>query len=161
MATSTDDPDKNAREGQKVVLKKSTARRTAAERNLQQAAAKPDNGSAAPLFQIQGLKPIVQPKPEEVYDPFGGYVLKQEYYTLQPKYEHQWLDNARTDPQITTGGYDVGEYCARAMMEAFAGLGVFVEEEVSGRYLVTNKTLGTASAAAAGGGGQEVDGDVL
>ncbi len=33
---------------------------------------------------------------------------------------------------VTTGGYDVGEYCARAKMEAFAGLGVFVGEEVAG-----------------------------
>ncbi len=147
MASSTDDPDKIAREGQKVVLKKSTARRTAAERN-QQAGSKPDNGSAAPLFQIQGLKPIVAPKPEEVYDPFGGYKINSEYYTLQQKYEHQWLDNARTDTQITAGGYDVGEYCARAMREAFAGMGVFVEEDIVGR-----KTVGTASAAAAAGDG--------
>lgn len=133
MATSTEDPDKIAREAQKVVLKKSTARRTAAERNHQAAAAGPDNGSAAPLFQIQGLKAIVAPKAEDVYDPFRGYVLRHEYFTVEPRYEYDHADRARTDPVIAAGGYDVDEYCAHATMDAFAGMGVFIEEEVAGR----------------------------
>lgn len=162
MARGDGDADTIARETQKVVLKKSTARRTAAERSRQQAAAKVDNGAAAPLFSIQGLKRVVQPAPEKEYDPFGGYVIKPEYYYLRDHYEHSWLDNARSDAQITAGGYDVGEYCARAMMEAFGGLGVFVEDEIRGREEMADKGVGTASAAAAGGGGGEgVDGDVL
>ncbi|KAF6227165.1 hypothetical protein HO133_008607 [Letharia lupina] len=162
MARGDGDADTIARETQKVVLKKSTARRTAAERSRQQAAAKVDNGAAAPLFSIQGLKRVVQPAPEKEYDPFGGYVIKHEYYYLRDHYEHSWLDNARSDAQITAGGYDVREYCARAMMEAFGGLGVFVEDEIREREEMADKGVGTASAAAAGGGGGEgVDGDVL
>ena len=137
IARSDGDPEAIVRESQKVVLKKSTARRTAAEkaaRQQQAAAARLDNGAAAtsPLFSIQGLKRVV-PKtaaPETEYDPFGGYVIKPAYYHLRDHYEHAWLDNVRSDAQITAGGYDVGDYCARAMMDAFGGLGVFVEDEI-------------------------------
>lgn len=150
------DPDAIVRETQRVVLKKSTARRTAAEKSRLQA---DDNG---PLFSIQGLKRAVQAAPEEGYDPFGGYVIKPAYYHLRDHYEHSWLDNARSDAEITAGGYDVREYCARAMMEAFGGFGVFVEDEIGGRGESVKKEVGTASAAAAaGGGGEGVDGDVL
>lgn len=163
IAKGDGDADAIARESQKVVLKKSTARRTAAEKSRQQAAAvKVDNGAAAPLFSIQGLKRVVQAAPEKEYDPFGGYVIKPEYYHLRDHYEHSWLNKARSDAQITAGGYDVREYCARAMMEAFGGLGVFVEDEIGGRQKTAEKGLGTASAAAAAGGGEEgVGGDVL
>ena len=165
MAKGDGDADAIARETQKVVLKKSTARRTAAEKSRQQAAAaaaKVDNGAADPLFSIQGLKRVAPAAPQKGYDPFGGYVIKPEYYHLRDHYEHSWLDKARSDAQITAGGYDVGEYCARAMMEAFGGLGVFVEDEVGEREKRADKGVGTASAAAAGaGGGEGVDGDVL
>lgn len=154
------DVDAIVRETQKVVLKKSTARRTAAEKLRQQAA--DNNGAAEPLFAIQGLKRAVQAAPEEGYDPFGGYNVKPAYYHLRDHYEHSWLDNARSDAQITAGGYDVGGYCARAMLEAFWGFGVFVEDEVGGRRKSADKEVGTASAAAAaGGGGEGIDGDVL
>ncbi|MCJ1455013.1 TFIIH/NER complex subunit [Mycoblastus sanguinarius] len=161
MATSTEDPDKIARDGQKVVLKKSTARRTAAEKARQQQATKVDNGSSAPLFEIQGLKPVVQPEPEKAYDAFGGYAVKGSYYALQEQYEHPWLEKARTDEQITAGGYDVGEYCARAMLEAFAGLGCFIEDEVGGRDRGVGKEIATAAAAAASGDREVARGDVL
>lgn len=157
MAKGEGDADDIARETQNVVLKK---RRTAVEKSRQQAAAKVDNGAAAPVFK--GLKPVVQTAPEKEYDPFGGYVIKPEYYYLRDHYEHSWLDKARSDAQITAGGYDVREYCARAVMEAFGGLGVFVEDEIGGREKEAEKGVATASAAAAGGGGGEgIDGDVL
>ena len=47
-------------------------------------------------------------------------------------YEHPWLERARTDVAMVAGGYDLAEYCARAMLEAFAGLGCFVGEGVGG-----------------------------
>lgn len=159
MAKRDGDADDIARETQNVVLKK---RRTAAEKSRQQAAAKVDNGAAAPLITFRGLKSVAATVPEKEYDPFGGYVIKPEYYYLRDHYEHSWLDKARSDAQITAGGYDVREYCARAMMEAFGGLGVFVEDEIGGREKEAEKGVATASAAAAGGGGGEgVDGDVL
>ncbi len=148
IATSTEDPDKI----QKVVLKKSTARRTAAERARQEESMKVDN-SAAPIFSIAGLKPVVAPEPDKVYDPFAGYVMKSEYYTLQNKYDNPIFEKGlKTDPKIIAGGYDVGEYCARAMLEASSGLGVFVEDEVAGREKTANKEVATSSAAAAVGG---------
>lgn len=161
-STQDRDADQIAKEGQKVVLKKSTARRTAAEKTRQQQAAKVDNGSAGLVFEIQGLKPVVQAEPEKEYDPFGGYAVKSDYYELRQQYGHPWLEKARTDAQITAGGYDVREYCARAMMEAFAGLGVFVEGEVAGREGRAVKGVATTSAAGARGeGGVGLDGDVL
>ncbi|KAL8806161.1 MAG: hypothetical protein Q9223_004921, partial [Gallowayella weberi] len=46
---------------------------------------------------------------------------------------HPWLDHARTDPSILAGGYDLREYYQRTMLEAFAGLGCFIEEEMGGK----------------------------
>jgi len=155
------DPDQLAKAAQKVVLKKSTARRHAGGKP-QQASKAVDNAAPPPLFEIQGLKPVVAPEPEKPYSPFGGLEFKWEYFTLKEKYEHPWLDKARTDPMFTTGGYDVGEYTARAMLEAFAGLGVFVEDEVGERENAVGKAVATEAAAeAAGGGGEGVGGDLL
>lgn len=158
LATRPGDPDAIAREGQTVILKKSTARRSAAEKarqQQQQQASDPfgsaDNGASG--FTIKGLKPTVVAEPEKPYDPFGGVREKRDYYVLQDYYEHPWLDNARTDPQITAGGYDVHEYYARTMLEAFAGLGCFIEAEVAGRDVPADKSEATAAAAAASGGG--------
>ena len=155
------DPDQVAREAKKVVLKKSTARRNAGQKGVQQSKMSADNAAPAPLFEIQGLKPIVAPEPEKPYSAFGGLKFKQKYCTLKETYEHPWLDKARTDPKITTGGYDVKEYTARAMLEAFAGLGVFIEDEVGERDNVSGKGIATTAAAAAAGGGEGADGDVL
>lgn len=138
-----------AREGvQKVMLKKSTARRTAAEKAARLAAASSgagdvfgssNNGSATavasdPLgYTIKGLKPISEPETERPYDAFGGLVpltlQPPRYYTPTDTYENPWLDNARSNPAILAGGYDLREYYARAMVEAFAGLGCFVGDE--------------------------------
>ena len=156
IASSNEDPDKIA----KVVLKKSTARRTAADKLRQQEAAKVDNASA-PLFQIQGLKPVVRPEPQKAYDPFGDYSIRTEYYRLRTQYEHPWLENAKTDTKITAGGFDVNEYCARAMMEAFGGLGVFVEDEVARREEAAGADVGTTAAAMAAEDGKEQGDDVL
>ncbi len=54
------------------------------------------------------------------------------------------------------------EYYARTMLEAFAGLGCFIEEEVSARSMPSDAGLGTAAAAAAAGGDSDTRmGDVL
>lgn len=50
------------------------------------------------------------------------------------------------------------------MLEAFAGLGCFIDEEIPGRDLPADKSVATAGAAAAGGGGGDgvgSGGDVL
>ena len=112
----------------KVVLKKSTARRKDVGRSAGTTGA--EGHMDAPIFEIQGLRPVVAQAPKEAYDPFGGMVFKSEYYVLRQNNEHPWLEKARGDPVITTGGYDVEEYCARASMEAFSGLGVFIGEDL-------------------------------
>ena len=156
-----------ARESQRVVLKKSTARRTAAERQRQQQQSQasdpfgndPTNGAADPGFFIKGLKPTTKAEPEKPYDAFGGITDKKNFYVLQDYYEHPWLDSARTDRQITAGGYDVKEYYARTLLEAFAGLGCFIEEEVAGRDMGSSAAVATAGAAAvaAGEGDLKID----
>lgn len=157
------------------MLKRSTARRTAAERQRQQQQQQQEgsNPSADPFnadstngaanssaFFIKGLKPVVKPSPEKAYDPFGGLSDDRNYYVLQDHYEHPWLDNARTDAHITAGSYDVKEYYARTLLEAFAGLGCFIEEEVAGREMGSSTAaVATAGAAAvaAGEGDQKMD----
>ena len=158
LAHSNGDADQIIREGQTVVLKKSTARRTAAEKARQ---ARPDdlfgavvsnsgggneNGSAGSGFTIRGLKPVVEAEPEKPYDPFGGISMQRDYYQLQDHYDHPWLDQARTDPQITAGGYDLKEYYARTMLEAFAGLGCFIAEEMAAKEAASDPVGGTAAA---------------
>lgn len=146
IGSSRGNADAAAREGQKVMLKKSTARRTAAEKAARLAVASggadvfsSNNGSAAAVsttasdrfgYTIQGLKPVAEPEMERPYDAFGGLVpltlQPPQYHVLRDTYEHPWLDRARSDPVILAGGYDLREYYSRAMLEAFAGLGCFV-----------------------------------
>jgi CDK-activating kinase assembly factor MAT1 len=84
---------------------------------------------AKPFFA--GLKQKPKPaKAEGPYDVFAGGDFVPDRYKIQkqvpkPPYEK---DVAR-DPHYTTGGYDVRDYYVQAMYEAFAGLGVFVDDE--------------------------------
>lgn len=176
IGSSRGNADVAAREGlQKVMLKKSTARRTAAEKAARLAAASAggdlfssSNGSAAAAsdpagYTIKGLKPIPEPETERPYDAFGGLVpltlQPPQYHVLRDAYEHPWLDRARFDPVILAGGYDLREYYARAMVEAFAGLGCFVGDEklqaqaqAARSEKVVAAAVGTAGAAEAAEG---------
>ena len=152
-------------EVQKVVLKKSTARRTAAEKardkqrqQQQQQQLQNSEDTDSDVYKIEGLKPIVQALPEKPYDPFGGISYTPSYYTLQSHYEHPWLDRARTDPSIVAGGYDLREYYQRTMLEAFAGLGCFIDEEMGEKeHGEQDKMVATEGAAmVAGGSGHDV-----
>ncbi|KAL4784824.1 CDK-activating kinase assembly factor MAT1-domain-containing protein [Aspergillus varians] len=134
-----------AREGQKVLLKKSSARRSEEERIRQKQAALRGSDSKQPGLPgtaiaeggsslIKGLKKIKTPEPEKPYDPFGGMIPnKRDYYTLRDHYPSSFLDPIRQDTRMLAGGYDLQEYYSRAMLEAFAGLGCFIDEEVSKR----------------------------
>ncbi|KAL8773195.1 MAG: hypothetical protein Q9209_001871 [Squamulea sp. 1 TL-2023] len=149
-------------EGQKVILKKSTARRTAAEkaRDQQQRQQHPEE-TDNDIYKIEGLKPIVQAPPEKPYDPFGGVSYAPSYHTLQSHYEHPWLDRARTDPTIVAGGYDLREYYQRTMLEAFAGLGCFIDEEMGEKEHGEEDVMVATEGAAIAAGGSGQDGDVL
>lgn len=148
LANSSGDADAIIKEGQKVVLKKSTARRTAAEkaRHVKSddrfAAGGKDASAESQFAMILGLKPIEEAKTQR-YDPFDGISMQRDYYALQEHYDNRWLDKARTDPFITAGGYDVKEYYARTMFEAFAGLGCFIEDEITARDSLSSETVAT------------------
>ncbi|KZF26152.1 CDK-activating kinase assembly factor [Xylona heveae TC161] len=172
--------DRIAHEMQKIVLKKSTARK---QRQQMESLLKPragmagaggaaasglaagaDNGSAAladnDTFVIKGLKPTLPVEPEKPYDPFGGYTEHREYYVLKDTYEHPWLDDVRSKPQFLAGGYDVHEYYARTMFEAFSGLCCFVGDEVAAREKASSGEVATTAAAeAAGAGGGDINMD--
>ncbi|QGA20331.1 hypothetical protein EYB26_008033 [Talaromyces marneffei] len=135
-----------AREGQKILLKKSSARRSEEERLRQkQAALRGEKTKGARVVSattdsdaepslIKGLKKVSIPEPEKPYDPFGGIQAdKRDYYVLQDHYPAQWLEQARNNATFAAGGFDVKEYYSRSLFEAFAGLAVFVDEEVPKR----------------------------
>ena len=71
--------------------------------------------------------------------------------------DNPWLEQARTDPKIVAGGYDVGEYTKRTMFEAFAGLGVFVEEDEDEDEEDKRGKEGGEGGGRGGGGGGAVD----
>ena len=156
---------------QKVVLKKSTARRTVAEKTrllqgpeLKTGQSKDPfssvgkNGAADPSFTILGLKAPVVMEEQKPYDPFGGMSMDSLYYSLQTYYEHPWLENARNDAVITAGGYDIQEYYARAMLEGNAGLCCYIaDEKATTRGLGDEKAVATAGAADAAATEGDID----
>lgn len=90
------------------------------------------------LLSIRGLKDKNAPKDDGAdyysrpYDPFAGLDLAPSRYTLQDtsyEYANPWLDEARSRDDHRVPGYSTREYVARALFEAFAGLGVVVDEE--------------------------------
>ncbi|MCJ1281907.1 TFIIH/NER complex subunit [Xylographa opegraphella] len=165
-------PEDFLRQSQKVVLKKSTARRSAVEKaRLQQQGLEHKmglskdpfdtgngNSAADPSFMIRGLKAPVVVEEQKPYDPFGGMSMDTLYYSLQTYSEHPWLENARNDPVITAGGYDVQEYYARAMLEGNAGLCCFIaDEKATSRGLGDEKAVSTAGAAVAAATEGDID----
>ncbi|AEO65960.1 uncharacterized protein THITE_2018475, partial [Thermothielavioides terrestris NRRL 8126] len=81
-------------------------------------------------LSIRGLKEKKKaPAPEGPYDPFGGMDFVPSRYKLRAGLTHPGVEKYKADPAHITGGYSFDEYAARAMYEAFAGLGVFIEDE--------------------------------
>lgn len=127
LATSKGNAAKITNEGERVMLKRSSARRQDSE------APQPEslNGSySAPLastaaessdsFVIRGLKKRQAPVAEAVYNAFGGMELRPQYHVLQDQYSWDWLDEAQNNQVYTAGGYNVHEYYQRALCDAFA-----------------------------------------
>lgn len=157
LATTDGDANAITQQAQKVILKKSSARR-----QLDAApSARISNGADDTGLTIRGLKKKVAPVAEEAYDPFGGLSFSSTRYVLQNDYGYEWLEGAKKDPRHMAGGYSLREYYARSMLEAFSGLSVFVEEEVAGRERASSATVGTAAAVAAAGGGDHRMDDVF
>lgn len=153
-----------AREGHKVLLKKSSARRSEEDRIRQKQAALRSSdikrtplttadaagpaATAADTGLIKGLRKIKAPEPEKPYDPFAGMVPeKRDYYILQSSYPSTYLARARKDTRMLAGGYDLREYYSRTLLEAFAGLGCFVQEEIAQRDATSSMGLSKPAAA--------------
>ncbi|KAI9051973.1 hypothetical protein LZ554_004227 [Drepanopeziza brunnea f. sp. 'monogermtubi'] len=148
LATTDEDARKITMQAQKIVLKKSGARRNLADNNTALAG----NGSANGGLTLRGLKKQEAPVVEKPYDPFGGVDLTPSRYVLQSDYDSEWLSNAKTDQRHMAGGYSLQEYYTRTMFEAFSGLGVFIEDEVKTKpRLAAPSSLATMAAVQASG----------
>ncbi|EFX00880.1 cdk-activating kinase assembly factor mat1 [Grosmannia clavigera kw1407] len=67
---------------------------------------------------------------EGPYDPFEGLdPPPSRFHVQETEYRNPWLQGAREHTSHVVGGYDVHEYCTRALFDAFSGLAVFVADE--------------------------------
>ncbi|KAI8626718.1 CDK-activating kinase assembly factor MAT1-domain-containing protein [Xylariaceae sp. FL1651] len=105
-------------------------------------------------LSIRGLKAKNKISEEEEdlskpYDPFAGLgpALEPTRYELRAAYPNPWLEDARTRDDHRVPGYSIGEYVARAMFDAFAGLGVDIADE----KMDISRGPGTVAAAEAAG----------
>ncbi|KXX78139.1 RNA polymerase II transcription factor B subunit 3 [Madurella mycetomatis] len=82
-------------------------------------------------LSIRGLKEKKKAPatPDGPYDPFGGMDFVPSRYKVRAGLTHPGIDKYRHDPAHITGGYSFEDYVDRVMYEAFAGLGVFIEDE--------------------------------
>ncbi|QSZ29763.1 hypothetical protein DSL72_004280 [Monilinia vaccinii-corymbosi] len=128
LATGNGDAVAITQQAHKIILKKSSARRKLGERD---AAIGAGTGSAdGEGLTIRGLKKKMAPVAEKPYDPFGGIDLTPTKYVLQDDYDNQWVEGIKRDPKHMAGGYSLHDYYGRAMLDAFSGLEIFIEDEV-------------------------------
>ena len=78
---------------------------------------------------IKGLKKKVIREAEAPYDPFQGMPHNRDYYEVKDSY----ITRAKGKPAeaMLAAGYDFGQYMDECLLRAFAGLGVFIEDEMS------------------------------
>ncbi|KAI0881585.1 CDK-activating kinase assembly factor MAT1-domain-containing protein [Annulohypoxylon maeteangense] len=126
---------------------------------------KPRPGSN--LLSIRGLKDK-NARDEDAeyylrpYDPFAGLDLQPSRYKLRnagaaSEYANPWLDRARSADDHKVPGYSTQEYVARAMFEAFAGLGVVVGEEKADAARAVGTSGAEVAAKTGRTGGMDVD----
>ncbi|KAF2728413.1 CDK-activating kinase assembly factor [Polyplosphaeria fusca] len=118
---------------------------------------KTDNG-----FIFRGLKKPKPPPPKKVFDPFEGYGITPDYYVTQESYDVDWLTWFKDDKAHSAGGFGMKDFYDHMLCESFAGLGVFVGEEIEAREngASGDSAIGTQTAAmAAAGGAKDVDMD--
>jgi CDK-activating kinase assembly factor MAT1 len=86
---------------------------------------------ADPSGLINGLKKKVRQKAEAPYDPFMGMARRRDYYEVKESY----INRARGKPQegMLAAGYDFAQYVDESLLRAFAGLGVFIEDEMAAK----------------------------
>ena len=113
---------------QRVQLKKRMDRDAAA---AEQPPPPPSTGSNIVIKGLKAPKSTLA-RPEAPIDPFGGLRVVDAYFRLQDEYAWEGIREAKKDLRQLAGGYDVQEFAHRALVSAFAGLGVLVAEEKAG-----------------------------
>ena len=88
-----------------------------------------DPSVADPSGLVKGLKEKAVREIEAPYDPFMGMPHKKDYYEVKDSY----VTRAKSKPAeaILAAGYDFGQYMDECLLRAFAGLGVFIEDEMA------------------------------
>lgn len=147
-----------------VVLKKGSTQRkalTTSSGNTGDQSVTPDEVDRDTGFIFRGLKKRKAPEPEKPFDPFDGWSIEPQYYSLQDDYGHNWYMSTKSDPQHYGGGYAMREYYSRALCDAFGGMGIFIEDEFISRenQASGDGDIGTRTAAAAAVGGGDVNMD--
>ncbi|KAK5045286.1 hypothetical protein LTR84_009392 [Exophiala bonariae] len=91
-----------------------------------------DTDAADPSGLIKGLKKIIKPKMRAPYDAFMGMPRTQGYYQVKESYVTR-LKHGKPNDIKDASGYSEWEYVNECLNRAFAGLGVFIEDEVSAK----------------------------
>ena len=115
--------------------------------------------AAAGGLTIRGLKEKKRggaggPGADGPYDAFAGLDLAPSRYADSPGDGFRklpWLEREARREALLVGGYDVHDYYARAMLDAFAGLGVFIDDEKETGVGTTAASVATVGAAIAAG----------
>ncbi|KAI9650542.1 TFIIH/NER complex subunit [Ciborinia camelliae] len=150
LATGEGDAVAITQQAHKIILKKSSARRALGERDATIGAV--NESADGEGLTIRGLKKKKAPVAEKPYDPFGGIDLTPTKYVLQDDYENQWIEGVKRDPKHMAGGYSLHDYYGRAMLDAFSGLEIFIEDEVRDRPQHGTPSIATTAAAQASKG---------
>ena len=156
-ARRTYEPDPSIPTSSGVVLKKGGTQRRALETASGNT---PDANIKDKGFNFHGLKKKVAPPPEAPFDPFDGWSITPQYYTLQNDYDADWLTQHKNEITQRVGGYLWSDFYNRALQDAFGGLTVFVGDEIRARDIPSmDTTIGTEQAATAAAGGKDVNMD--
>lgn len=107
-----------------------------------------DTDAADPSGLIKGLKKIIKPKVRAPYDAFMGMPRSQDYYQVKDSYLTQFKQGKPNDVKDASG-YSDWEYVNECLNRAFAGLGVFIEDEVSAKSNTAVPLPGATSVKAA------------
>ena len=79
---------------------------------------------------VEGLKRIVAPEVLPPYDPLEDMPISKDYYTIREGMDTGY-DQYKKDEIMAIEGYDLRDALEESLTRAFAGLGVFVQDEKS------------------------------
>ena len=104
-----------------------------------------------PTGLIKGLKELTPPPLVEEYDAFMGMSTNRDYYEVRNEYPLRRLKRAKEDVQLLASGFDFDQFYDESLLQAFAGLGCFIEDEKlekeqgrlkKGKGVLSNATTG-------------------